>query len=67
MPSEIEIKEQRRRKSKVDKWDLITPNKIKRLWKNEVDAINQIEIKRLVIKRGEDKSNQVRREVQSEG
>jgi len=67
MPFEIEIKEQRRRKSKVDKWDLITPNKIKRLWKNEVDAINQIEIKRLVIKRGEDKSNQVRREVQSEG
>lgn len=67
MPFEIEIKEQRRRKSKVDKWDLITPNKIERLWKNEVDAINQIEIERLVIKRGEDKSNQVRREVQSEG
>jgi len=66
MPFEIKVKEQRWIKSKADKWALIYPNKIERLWKNEDDALNQIEIKRLLTERVENKSNQVIIEVQSE-
>lgn len=66
MPLEIKTKEQRRIKSKVDKWALISPNKTERLRKNEDDALDQIEIKRLRTTRGENKGNQIRREVQGE-
>ena len=66
MPFEIKVKEQRWIKSKADKWALIYQNKIERLWKNEDDALNQIEIKRLLTERVENKSNQVIIEVQSE-
>jgi hypothetical protein len=63
MPFEIETQEQGWRKNKVDKRSLITSNKIERLWKNEVDAINQIKIEGLLIKIVEDKSNKVIGEI----